>query len=123
MDLVFGFLLLGCNLRESLTSLPVIRIPVISAFGRLRQEDCCEFEASLNYRVRVYFKNQNTQTKPLRDRGRCIAAESEAYLVCRESSKTAEVHGETLSQKNQNLNTLTEPKWICDLTGLCTIVG
>jgi hypothetical protein len=95
----------ACAIYPSKCKQPSLRhdgiIPVISAFGRLRQEDCCEFEASLNYRVRVYFKNQNTQTKPLRDRGRCIAAESEAYLVCRESSKTAEVHGETLSQKTK----------------------
>lgn len=34
--------------------------PVIKpAFGRPRQEDCCEFEASLNHRVRGYLKNKN----------------------------------------------------------------
>lgn len=34
--------------------------PVIKpAFGRLRQEDCCESEASLSHRMRGYLKNKN----------------------------------------------------------------
>lgn len=31
----------------------------IPAFGRLRQEDCCEFKASLGNRMRSCFSKQN----------------------------------------------------------------
>lgn len=33
--------------------------PVILALKRLRQEDCCVFEASLTYIVRPFLKKQN----------------------------------------------------------------
>jgi hypothetical protein len=34
-------------------------LPVILAFGRLRQEDPCSFESSLGYIVRSCFKKEN----------------------------------------------------------------
>lgn len=40
---------------ESLTS-------VITALGRLRQGDCCEFELSLGYRVRLCLKRKKKET-------------------------------------------------------------
>jgi hypothetical protein len=34
--------------------------PVISGLGKLRQENCCQFEASLGYILRFYLKKTKT---------------------------------------------------------------
>lgn len=37
--------------------------PVIPTCGRLRQEDCFEFEISLSYRVRLYLEHKQNKNK------------------------------------------------------------
>lgn len=38
-------------------------VPVISAFGQLRQEDCCELEVHLGYRIKPCLKKPKGKIK------------------------------------------------------------
>lgn len=63
-------------------------VPTIPALGRLKQVDCCKFEASSAYRVRPSQRGRERNKQTGTDRDTEIERNKQAYIVTETDRQT-----------------------------------